>query len=412
MKTFVTNGKIKMEQICPEKDCTSCMACYSICPVNAIHIVVDSDGFYRPRIDSSRCIGCKRCVHVCPAHGHVKKFQPHTAIAAYARDKLLRKQSTSGGAFTVIATHVIQSGGVVFGAAYDKEFTVRHMWADTVEALAKFRTSKYVQSCIGKCFQQAKEFLDNGRLVFFTGTPCQVNGLRQYLGKPYDNLLTADIVCHGTPTPKIFHEYLENIKAKIGGEIQSVRFRYKTNNYKKIGEDCLHNMKIVLNNGSVYIKDKQSDPYILGFFSNLFLNPACYHCLFATEQRTGDITLADFWGFKAPSLRWVNTGKGISLILLNTNKGEKIFDIVKSQLVWCERPIKEAISGNPHLSYPISKGEQYDNFWKDYRTYGYKYVEKKYFFPISRTENTLWKMIKIGIPIHLRWILKKLLGKE
>lgn len=401
-----------MKQICSEKDCTSCMACYSVCPIRAIRIVTDQDGFYRPQIDTKKCIGCKRCLHVCPVHGHVKKSQPHVAIAAYAKDKLLRKQSTSGGAFTVIATHVIQNGGVVFGAAYDKDFTVRHMWVDTVEALAKFRTSKYVQSCIGKCFQEVKEFLSTGRLVFFTGTPCQVNGLLNYLGKTYANLLTADIVCHGTPTPKFFKEYLEDIEKQTGRKIDKIRFRYKTTDYKKIGERCLNNMKITLDDGEIYIRDSNSDPYLLGYFSDLFLNPACYHCLFTTRQRVGDITLGDFWGFKAPSLKWVNTGKGISLILINTDKGEKIFDKIKSQLNWCERPIMEAIGKNIPLSHSMEKGSRYEIFWQDYRLYGYKYVEKKYFSPIPCPKDTLLETVKKEIPVHVKWILKKILRKE
>lgn len=401
-----------MKQICTESACTSCMACYSVCPVGAIQIGTDEFGFYRPKIDVNKCIGCKRCVHVCPVHGNIRKNPAASkAIAAYVKDKQLRAESTSGGAFSVFASYVLRQGGVIFGAAYDENFIVRHMWTTKEKDLGKFRSSKYVQSDIGNSFKQAKQFLDDGRKVLFSGTPCQINGLKQYLRKEYDNLILIDIVCHGTPTPTFFKEYLSDIEKRENAKIQSVRFRYKTKRYKQSGNDCLHNMKIMLCNNKNYISDKNADPYLIGFFSNLFLNPACYHCFFATKERVGDITIADFWGFKAPTLDWVNTGKGISLILLNNDKGQQIFNLISGKLKWCYRPLQEAINGNPHLSYPIKKGERYDEFWKDYRVNGYKYVEKKYFSPIPQPRKNIWGKCKELMPIHLKWIVKRMLGK-
>lgn len=416
METIVINGKEKMKSICAAEDCTSCMACYSACPAGAITIGTDEQGFYRPQIDSNKCVGCRRCVQVCPAHGHISKNKPHKALAAYIRDEEIRKASTSGGAFSVLAEYVIQKGGAVFGAAFDKDYVVRHIAAETDADVSRIRTSKYVQCSVGGSFREAKHMLDAGREVLFTGTPCQINGLKQYLRKDYENLLTADIICHGTPTPKFFAEYLRSLEKQHDSPIKSVRFRYKTDNKKKIGDDCYYNMLIEFNeacygNSKTCCLAKNEDPYLRGFFSNLFLNPACYHCHFATAERAGDFTIADFWGFRAPSVSWVDTGKGTSLILVNTDKAEAVFKEVSPRFRWCERPLEEAIAGNPHLSYPISKGEKYDEFWKDYRARGYEYVREKYFEPIPLPKDSTVTAVKKMIPLKAKWVIKRMLGK-
>lgn len=414
METVEFDGKIRMKSICGNEECTSCMACYAACPAGAIRIGKDGQGFYRPVIDPAKCIGCRRCVAVCPAHGHLRKNEPKKAIAAYVKDKALRAASTSGGAFSAVAAHILSQGGVVFGAAFDEEFVVRHQYVDRLEDLGKLRVSKYVQSYVGDSFRQAKEFLDAGRSVFFTGTPCQINGLKNFLGKDYKNLVTADIVCHGVPSSSLFAAYLKRIEENCSSGIKNVRFRYKTREYKHSGIECLYNMKIMLCNGKEYLKKVNEDPYLLAFFSNLCLNSACYSCQFATKERPGDLTLADFWGFKAPSLDWVDTGKGISLVLLNTGKGENIFREASSVLKWLERPLEEAIAGNPHLSHPISRDEKYDEFWRDYRAHGYAYVEKKYFSPIppANADDSAVVKLKKSIPPHVKYVLKKMLGKD
>lgn len=413
METVKLDGKIRMRSICSNEECTSCMACYAACPVGAIRIEKDEKGFYRPVIDSRTCIGCRRCVAVCPAHGRLRKMQPRKAIAAYVRNKELRAASTSGGAFSAAAAQILSEGGVVFGAAFDAHWVVRHQYVEKIEDLGKLRVSKYVQSYVGDSFSQAKQFLDMGRRVFFTGTPCQINGLKNFLGKEYENLVTADIVCHGVPSAQIFEDYLKHIEEIYSEQIQGIRFRYKTREYKHSGNECLHNMKIMLCNGTQYIKKVNEDPYLLAFFSNLCLNPACYSCPFATKERPGDLTMADFWGFRAPSIDWVDTGKGISLVLLNSEKGERLFEKAASSLKWCERPMEEAIEGNPHLSCPIHKMEKYEEFWKDYRMHGYEFVEKKYFAPIppANANDSVMVRIKKSIPPHLKWILKKMCGK-
>lgn len=414
METVELDGKVRMKSICSTEECTSCMACYAACPVGAIHIEKDEKGFYRPIIDSEMCIGCRRCVAVCPAHGHWQKTHPRKAIAAYVRNKELRAASASGGVFSAMAAQILSEGGVVFGAAFDEHWVVRHQYVEKIEDLGKLRVSKYVQSYVGDSFRQAKQFLDRGRRVFFTGTPCQINGLKNFLGKDYDNLVTADIVCEGVPSARIFEDYLKHIEEIYSEQIQGIRFRYKTNKYKHSGIECLHNMKIMLCNGTQYIKKVNEDPYLLAFFSNLCLNLACYSCPFATKERTGDLTIGDFWGFRAPSIKWVNTGKGISLVLLNSKKGEQLFEKAVSSLKWCERPLEEAIAGNPPLSGAVFKGEKYEEFWQDYRIHGYEFVEKKYFSPIppASANDSMIVKIKKSIPPHVKYVIKKMLKRD
>lgn len=404
------------EEVCPWKNCTSCMACYDSCPVGAIHIVTDNEGFYRPRIELNKCIKCGRCKQVCPVYGNIKKFQPEHIIAAYAKNAKVRKESSSGGLFSTIAEYIIEANGIVFGAGYGSDFKIQHMGVETIEDLSMLRTSKYVQSYIGKSYSQVRNFLEDGRIVFFTGTPCQVNGLRQYLHKDYDQLFTADIVCHGTPTSKYFREYILNMEKNSGKKIKEIKFRYKTNDYKLIGDLCLHNIKIMFSDGSSCINNANQDPYLRAFFSDLLLNPACYHCLFSTKERSGDLTIGDFWGFKAPSLRWVNTGKGISLVMVNTQKGKWLLNEVKEKIEFCEKTFEEAAKINYPLVHPTTMGggsDIYCHFHKDYNTYGYEYVSRKYFAPIPGIRNNAWKKFTKRItPVYFKWILRKIKGKE
>ena len=411
MEAIILHDKERLKSICSYGECTSCMACYSVCPVHAISVCQDEQGFYKPLIDSEKCIGCRRCVQVCPVHGNINKNMPMKAIAMWIKDKKLHRDSTSGGAFTALAKEVIHQKGVVFGAVFDKNFAVHHSWVENENELVYMRGSKYVQSYVGNSFRKAREFLKAGRLVLFTGTPCQINGLKQFLKRPYPNLLTADIICHGTPASPVFRQYLNQMEEKYGSHVQSVQFRYKTDEWKEKGIACLYNMRIVFQSGDVYMKGPDDDPYLVGFFKNCMLNPACYHCFFTTPERIGDFTLADFWGYRAGSFKMVDTGKGVSLILINTERAKEIFNKISNDIDWIERPIAEAVAGNPHLSYPVSIPKEYDAFWRDYRQYGYAYVEKKYFYPIVHAagDATFLRKIKNSIPPHLKYILKKIL---
>ena len=218
-----------MIEIKDKKDCCGCWACENICPKSCISMVEDEEGFRYPQVDKDVCIDCHLCEKVCPVT-NAKPDVEHEGQKAFLlqhRDEKILHESASGGAFTAIATYVIERGGVAFGAAYDKDLQVTHQYAECVDDLWKFRNSKYVQSYVGKAYQEAKEFLKQGRMVCFSGTPCQLEGLLNYLRKPYENLVTVDVMCHSITSPKIFRMYVEMQKEKYGDDIENIMFRDK-----------------------------------------------------------------------------------------------------------------------------------------------------------------------------------------
>lgn len=355
-----------------EKDCTGCMACYSACPENAIKITESKKGFYIPIIDKQKCIECGKCKNTCPQINKVLKMNEKRNVkACWSKNDNIRWQSTSGGISTEIAIHIIENNGVVFGAIYDKSFKVHHCCIDNKEDLSKLRGSKYVQSYIGDTYKEVKKYLDENRNVLFTGTSCQIAGLKNFLSKEYDNLITVDILCHGVPSPKIFQEYLINKKAE--GNISDIKFRYKKPSW------TVFSMRIEYENGKIYQKSTFEDQFIRGFLYDYITNEACEKCNYTGTERISDITIADFWGYISEERKYRNTEKGISLAILNTEKGSKIFDNIKNNLEYTEKNINEAKLGNQCLREPFKKNEKYNEFWNDYFQKGYDYVSEKYF---------------------------------
>lgn len=232
-----------MIKLCDAKDCTGCMACGNACRFGAITFSPDNEGFLHPKIDPERCTGCKMCVRACPILTPCPPAgtqEEKRVFAAWAKDENIRDESSSGGVFSVLAKDVIAAGGVVFGAAFDERFSVRHVMAEDEDGLKNLRGSKYVQSDIGKTFSLAENFLKARRRVFFTGTPCQIAGLRMYLRKDYENLLTADIVCHGVPSPMVFESYKIWLESRLGSPLGDYKFRDKRWSWKYFNTKAPH----------------------------------------------------------------------------------------------------------------------------------------------------------------------------
>ena len=196
-----------MIKIARKEDCTGCHSCYNVCPKKCIDMKFDEEGFLYPSIDSSKCVECGLCEKVCPIIHTIEIENEPIAVGCYNKDEKIRMDSSSGGIFTLLSELVIQYGGVVFGAEFDENYNVRHSYVDNIEDLYKFRGSKYVQSTIGNSYYNAKQFLEQGRQVLFSGTPCQITGLKRYLQKDYDNLICQDIVCHGVPSTNVWEHY-------------------------------------------------------------------------------------------------------------------------------------------------------------------------------------------------------------
>lgn len=359
--------------------CTGCMACYNSCKFNAIKIIQNEKGFYVPKIDMHKCKKCGCCEKACPEKNQIEKRRWQECYAAWSNNKDVRSTSTSGGIFYEIAKEILKESGVVFGVVFNKESNlVQHTMIKDITELNNLQGSKYVQSFVGDIYLKVKEQLDNNKLVLFSGVSCQIAGLKMYLKKSYDNLITIDVLCHGAPSPKIFDEYLNDKNFK---KIEKISFRYKRPSW------TVFSMKVEYS-GKQYLKDTNKDEYLRLFLSDFITNEVCSDCKYTGEERIADITLADFWGYISDKMKYRNKEKGISLVLVNSQSGEVIFNKIKNYITYINKDFLEAKDGNKCLTKPYPKNKNYNSFWNDYFKYGYKYIIDKYYaerkIPIRR----------------------------
>jgi Formate hydrogenlyase subunit 6/NADH:ubiquinone oxidoreductase 23 kD subunit (chain I) len=292
--------------------CCGCNACVQICPKQCIKLLEDKEGFLYPHVDKSSCVKCKLCINACPIINRNEKRIPCKSFALINKNDTIRLESSSGGAFSLLAERVLKENGVVFGARLNPNNEVVHDYIESIESLHYFRGSKYVQSRIDDTYKQAKSFLNNDRQVLFSGTPCQIAGLKQYLGKEYVNLLMVDFVCHGVPSPKVWKLYIDSLLIR---QIFQISFRNKKHGWRRY---------------SLYIKKSKGDKvdelceplteniYLKGFLSDLYLRPSCYKCKFRNFRSGSDMTIADFWGIER-CLPEIDDNKGVSAVLIHTN---------------------------------------------------------------------------------------------
>lgn len=371
-------------------ECTGCTACYSVCPVQAIKIEQDEEGFYYPVINHRLCINCHKCQKVCPEKSRRNVSEPISLYAVKSKDDTIRMKSSSGGSFTILAEWVEQHKGVIYGVAYDDQFQVKHYRAEKRSEWEKFRVSKYVQSNMGETFKQIKADLIDERLVLFTGTPCQVNGLKTFLkGIDTSCLITCDIICHGTPSPKVWEDYLEYIRIKYRASIKSINFRDK---YKYGWHNS--NLSIWGANGTLLLCESQKDNIFFQlFFRHLILKPACYECAYSNFFRPGDITLGDYWGVEKyyPDF---DDDKGTSLLMCNTERGKKLWEEVKNQVKYIQILKEECLQ--PNLQKPSKRPDYRDQFWKIYQKYGIKKIGQDMgLLPLSYVERVCRKVGRV-----------------
>lgn len=330
-----------MIKISDKSKCSGCYACYSVCPIKSIVMKSDDEGFKYPQVDVTTCINCGLCEKACPIVSGGKKEDASSVPAAYAafnNDENIRLKSSSGGIFSLLAENVIDKGGVVFGAAFNKDFEVLHIAVEKKSDLAKLRGSKYVQSQIGDAYKLSKHFLDTGRIVLFTGTPCQIGGLKAYLMRDYENLICQDIICHGVPSPAVWKKYIEYRKDCDSDTAEEISFRDKQTGWKKYSLS----FKYPENN---YSQVHNADLYMNAFLKNCCLRPSCYDCSFKTVSRDADITLADFWGVQniVPEM---DDDKGTSLVLIHSKKGDSLFNEIKHLMTVKNADLDQAIRRN------------------------------------------------------------------
>ena len=335
------NDTEKPFDICCKEICSGCSACASICPVNAISMKPDSEGFEYPKIDFNKCINCGKCRNICPVANKYKDTEQIPKLyAAVNNNEETRLNSSSGGLFTALAEKVIEDGGVVFGAGFGEHLKVVHKMCGDKNGLSELRGSKYVQSEIGNTYREAKEQLEAGKKVLFVGTPCQIGGLLAYLGKEYENLITADFICHGVPSPKVWEKFVSSKESKYASKAVSASFREKKDGWKP------YYMSIKFENADEYSCVIPSDPYLRGFVFALYLRPTCELCSFKLMHRQSDITLADFWGIEKTDSAF-NDNKGTSLVMVHSAKGENLFDSVKPSINYNVQGFEFALEDNP-----------------------------------------------------------------
>ena len=377
---------IKIEK----EKCCGCSACEQACPQNCIVMEMDQEGFFYPNVNHTRCIDCKICERVCPFLSEHKntEFKPQI-VGAKANDDKVRYWSSSGGIFTLIAEKIIDDGGVVFGAEMSEDCSyVRHVVVNDKENLYKLRGSKYIQSRINNTYSVIQTYLREGKRVLFTGTPCQISGLRLFLKKDYEDLFCVDIICHGVPSEKLWNSYLSHIERKYRKKIKSVAFRSKKYSWGNFGFNLSFDKKSVF-------KYSFEDPFFRMFNSSYSMRPSCYECKSKGSRTLADMSIGDFWGIDKVFPDF-NDDKGVSIVLVNTAKGKYLFEQIKDRMSLTDDFIEydTAITYNPPIEFSIEKSSMRTSFYEDVLRLSFHELEKKY-TPMGPRRK--WKAIKMKL---------------
>ena len=361
--------------------CTACGACLNVCGKKAITFECDSYGFLYPKVDYKKCVNCGICEDVCPMDKSIKnKANPISVYAAQCKDREVLMNSSSGGIFYCLAKETIDGGGVVSATKYGVNFKPIQAITSDLKDLERFCGSKYAQSNTNKVFTQIKKLLEQQKRVFYVGTPCQVSGLKSFLRKDYENLLTIDIVCHGVPSQEWFANYIKYISCKMKGQVTSFTFRNK-----RVGWFCNGCTTIRYPNGKVKTKKipVHSSAYYQYFMNGDIYRPSCYTCEYACEERIGDITLGDYWGIEKVHKEFAKRlGKrldnGVSVVIINTKKGLEHFRNIESSLFYCESTYCKAAENNRQLREPSHRKPNYQHLMKIYEDKSYEGIEREY----------------------------------
>lgn len=365
--------------------CSGCYACFNVCPKKCIEMKVDNEGFWYPKVENDKCVDCHMCEKVCPILNINKNKYVPKAYACYNKDTTIRMDSSSGGIFTLLASNTISNGGIVYGAMFNNQFEVVHGRVTTDEELKLLRGAKYSQSKLGNTYNNVKRDLDEGVEVYFSGTPCQIDGLLTFLNKKYENLICQDIICHGVPSPKVWKEYLQT----FGGRINKIKFRNKDNGWAD------YNIEIESDN-QLYKKNHDKDIFMKSFLNNMCLRPSCYNCHSKSLRRNSDITLADFWGIDNIDLS-MNDNKGTSLVFVNSEKGKKLYSGIGDDIIFKEVDINEAARYNPSAYQSVTLTDKRKIFFNNYN---------------GRNLNKIVnKLTKVSINMKINKFIRRILGK-
>lgn len=405
-----------MIKINKKEDCCGCSACAQRCPKQCITMQADGEGFLYPIVDIENCIDCGLCEKVCPVINQSEPNKPLKVYATMNKDEEVRLASSSGGIFTLLAEATILKGGVVFGVRFNEQWMPVFDYTETIEGIAPFRGSKYVQATVGNAYKQTEEFLKAGREVLFSGTPCQVAGLKKFLRKEYDNLFTVDIICHGVPSPKVWSKYLDETCSKLlmlspdeknsvrsakGGDIrtciETVSFRSKSSGWKK------YSFLLKLNfptcdgkNTVVFSEELGKNDYMRAFLSDTILRPSCYSCPAKEGKSHSDVTIADFWGINNINPEF-DDDKGCGAVLINTTKGEELLPFEKCDVKLYD--IQNVIKYNPAYYRSCKQHPNRNKFFKgldnssNFHNYTNKMLEPSFAIKAKRKAKSLVKRV-------------------
>ena len=349
-----------MIKISDERNCVGCLACEKVCPKNAIEKTTNSLGFIYPKINYNKCINCGLCDKVCPTNNFKSNNNKEPkCFLAWNKNDNIRKNSTSGGVFTALMNYIFDEKGVICGVTLDENFNVKHTVINCREDMKAFSRAKYVQSSLDNTFVEIKSYLDDNIKVLFSGTPCQVSGLYNYLGKDYVNLYTVEVICHGVVSQEIFNSYLRSLTLHYNSTIENYEFRNKDISWMD------YTSKVTVASGKIYQNNRLDDPYMMGYLKHsLYLRPSCTKCMYKSFPRIADITLGDFWGIE--KIKDYDTELGVSAVIVNSEHGFDIISRVKEQ-IYCERvDLSDIIKGNPSLIKSSTAGKYTDYFCKKY----------------------------------------------
>lgn len=380
------------------EQCTLCGSCYNACPVDAISFKTLYLDFLYPAIDNSRCVGCDRCEKSCPILAD--KQEPESgypiAFAARSRDEEARRKSSSGGVFYELASKILSEGGYICGAVFDDHFHVKHIVSNTQKDLYRMMGSKYAQSDMGMCFRQIKTLLDEGKNVLFTGCPCQVAGLRTYIGRKHPNLLLVELICHGIPSDHMLQTYIGMQERKYGARLKEMEFRNK--------EKGWHNssVRMEFENGRVHSEPMTFDTYMQGYFRGVTLKESCFSCQFRGFKSGSDLTIGDLWGAEI-SIPDMDDNNGLSAVIVNSEKGTLFLN--RSKIIRRQFEIDKILKYNQSLLTSFDEGAQ--------RTAFYAYTEK---YDLERAietffQETLLQKAKRKFRFFLRYAWYTLQGK-
>lgn len=373
-------------------DCYGCYACEQICFQHAILMKENEEGFIYPVLNVDKCIDCGLCAKICPVENISSVNIPIKVYAAQNKNISVLLDSSSGGLFSAFAEQIVSDGGYVVGCIFNEKLKAVHVLTSNKEIVEKMRGSKYVQSDMGGIYSQIKAYLIADHWVLFTGTPCQVDGLKRFLRNDYEKLITIDLICHGVPSPLLLSDYLKSASERRG-EVTDIRFRDKKRNGWRSQGSISYNNKVKT------ISPYNSSYYYYYYLQNSVSRICCYSCKYSSVKRVSDITIGDYWNIEKV-MPEINSKNGYSVCLINTIRGNKFFDNVKDKLYYYETTLEDAVKGNGNLSSPCPMPSDRKDIYYRIKKEGWAQVEKTEFKPkkfLPFIQKCVPKSIKRGI---------------